>query len=1025
MIQLVFHEDSRSFINKLSHSISRGIHFSEPASSLRTDENKLVCGVIQMLQGFSSSFFIWDENKNCFRVRSGAFVSHLSQTSLGCILDQFVYSGTSLKLVELFVRRVEALKTGFPTLEAFAGSVSLWLKRLRSRALLEEVNSHTLDSERTATLLGLTNSLSSLCSGGEHLLQVVNGAVPRYCLYAEASIPAADVSVHILDYLYKRLNEVSPVQGGEEEAYHMLVFLFLGSLLPYLKGLNSWLFDGILDDPYEEMFFYENNSVTIDQPAFWDQSYLLRFWRFKSFPDTFTSSLDDDFTVQLKGVKERDEHILQGKDHNDLDAIVCPLVQFLNNESHSIFGKVSNGEEKYTKMRECLSSKSTVINHLPLTATSPECTSSINCETVGLNDAYRQKMFCSQGIGSLTLSEIFLVSFVGLVCDGNHIFDNIIKLCDSFSEICNTCEVSANKQKMEEVCRSMAMKLDFEKFWWKFFLGTIMRRNKKLYIQRNFGVECMVENISLGIKKVKEAALLGQDINDYLCTDDAPSVQSFYPENPAITVCRELLEIKSAFKEELNISKSFHLPSLDDEMLWKAIFGGNTDVSGCCRSEGTYPGFSGTDYAFGFKFNESDYLRLAADVESLGSLYPFPTILPCGTDGLPMSEVMPFQENSTVASRILNWFQNVNLKASPLPSVIIQNCLQVFVKKKIDQVGKHILQKLMDDWRLMEELRVLRAIYLCGSGDILQHFLISIFGKLEKGDSCDDDLNAAILCSPDSLTILIAKDDISGSEEYAMNLVSTPRKVQSLRIGANDLDFLKFTYKVPWPLDLIVNADAIDKYSLVMRFLLRVKHAKFVLDKARMWMWKRKGCMTRNQKRQLLVEQKLLHFVDAFHQYVMDRVFHSGWIELCHNMALAGSLDEVIAVHEAYLFSVQRQCFVAPDKLWSLIANRIKIILGLAVDFYSIQRTLLTGAAAPAIKTRCEMEVDRIEKQFDDCISFLLRILSFKLNVGQFPHLVDLVTRINFNHFYMSNSGNLLTTPSFEPASKVGKTYPS
>lgn len=30
--------------------------------------------------------------------------------------------------------------------------------------------------------------------------------------------------------------------------------------------------------------------------------------------------------------------------------------------------------------------------------------------------------------------------------------------------------------------------------------------------------------------------------------------------------------------------------------------------------------------------------------------------------------------------------------------------------------------------------------------------------------------------------------------------------------------------------------------------------------------------MTHNQKRQLLVEQKLLHFVDAFHQYVMDRV---------------------------------------------------------------------------------------------------------------------------------------------------------
>ena len=39
-----------------------------------------------------------------------------------------------------------------------------------------------------------------------------------------------------------------------------------------------------------------------------------------------------------------------------------------------------------------------------------------------------------------------------------------------------------------------------------------------------------------------------------------------------------------------------------------------------------------------------------------------------------------------------------------------------------------------------------------------------------------------------------------------------------------------------------------------------------------------------------------------------------------------------------------------------------------------------------------------------------LQILSFKLNVGQFPHLADLVTRINYNYFYMSDSGSLMTT---------------
>lgn len=33
----------------------------------------------------------------------------------------------------------------------------------------------------------------------------------------------------------------------------MVLAIFAGSLLPYLKGLDSWLYEGILDDPYEEV----------------------------------------------------------------------------------------------------------------------------------------------------------------------------------------------------------------------------------------------------------------------------------------------------------------------------------------------------------------------------------------------------------------------------------------------------------------------------------------------------------------------------------------------------------------------------------------------------------------------------------------------------------------------------------------------------------------------------------------------------------------------------------------------------
>ena len=81
-----------------------------------------------------------------------------------------------------------------------------------------------------------------------------------------------------------------------------------------------------------------------------------------------------------------------------------------------------------------------------------------------------------------------------------------------------------------------------------------------------------------------------------------------------------------------------------------------------------------------------------------------------------------------------------------------------------------ILSKLMNDWKLMHELAVLRAIYLLGSGayyvlqrlchqgriwnlnktvkfsgDLLQHFLTVIFNKLGKGELTNDDFELNII----------------------------------------------------------------------------------------------------------------------------------------------------------------------------------------------------------------------------------------------------------------------------------------
>lgn len=47
-----------------------------------------------------------------------------------------------------------------------------------------------------------------------------------------------------------------------------------------------------------------------------------------------------------------------------------------------------------------------------------------------------------------------------------------------------------------------------------------------------------------------------------------------------------------------------------------------------------------------------------------------------------------------------------------------------------DYIGRTMLSKLLHDWRLLDELGFLRAIYLLGSGNKVTHLLIFIYTSI-------------------------------------------------------------------------------------------------------------------------------------------------------------------------------------------------------------------------------------------------------------------------------------------------------
>ncbi|XP_074285780.1 uncharacterized protein LOC141611191 isoform X2 [Silene latifolia] len=819
------------------------------------------------------------------------------------------------------------------------------------------------------------------------------------------SVPAAEVTVHILDLLYNKLIEACLVQGGEEEAYKLLLYLFVGSLLPYIECLDSWIHEGIIDDPYNELFFYENKAVKINDTEFWEKSYLLRSFTNPKLDEPSSIAFQQQACpLFLKDIAK--EIVSAGKSLQLIRHV--PLIMYSGCDATSpLFLKdkpgVVNSAGKPMHLLKHM--------HMALNMKTASVKAQENCDGSTIGEAIVfDEVQSGYSIAGLTLVEVFFVSLAGIIGHGDHVYNYFLKGGLSCVVPClmgSQEELNLEAKDGASTCSSLTS----PRKTWVEFLDSIFQERQSFRV-----VESSFHGKGENMKSKEES--------------DLEFVKSCCVENPAMTVSHKLFNSRRDVLRTLNLSKDSNLPPLNDEELWEGIFNGESSQPSSTKQ---------TNCAFGFQFSESEYIRSLDDTKFLETIFPFPTILPSYQEDLQLSEFLPLQKSSTLSSRILRWIQVAEPKGTPLPMILLQECLIVYIKQEVDIIGSHMLSKLLNDWRLIDELGVLRAIYLLGSGDLLQHFLTVIFSKLDKGESWDDDFelnmilqesitnsaDSMLLSVPDALVVSIIKPHgLDGNDQHNQsNIVSTPRKVHEHGSGINGLDILNFTYKVSWPLELIANTEAIRKYNQVMHFLMKVKRAKFVLDKSRRWIWKAKGAVTVSYKHHWIVEQKLLHFVDAFHQYVMDRVYHSAWSEMCQGMASARSLDEVIEVHEAYLLSIQRQCFVVPDKLGALIASRVNSILGLALDFYSIQQTLSSGGTVSGMKARCEMEIDRIEKQFDDCIAFLLRVLSFKLNVGHFPHLADLVTRINYNYYYMSANGNMITAPGSE-AVKLAKNFP-
>uniref|UniRef100_A0A4W6DYG2 Gamma-tubulin complex component n=1 Tax=Lates calcarifer TaxID=8187 RepID=A0A4W6DYG2_LATCA len=310
----------------------------------------------------------------------------------------------------------------------------------------------------------------------------------------------------------------------------------------------------------------------------------------------------------------------------------------------------------------------------------------------------------------------------------------------------------------------------------------------------------------------------------------------------------------------------------------------------------------------------------------------------------------------------------------------LRSCLYPHIERRYIECCGNLMKTLKKDYKLLEYLQAMRNYFLLEAGDTMCR-------KRRAGSSCSF-LNVQL---QEAVGQRYPED--SSRLSIFLESIDPSRKKHPV----NNLEVLTLSYKVPWPVDIVISTECQKIYNQVFLLLLQIKWAKYSLDTLRFngmnftaITKKLEGALAEEAKakepinqqihRMCLLRVKLMHFVNSLHNYIMTRILHSTGLEFQHQVQEAKDLDQLIKIHYRYLATIHDRCLLR-EKV-SFVKEAIMKVLNLVLIFSDRWQA---GFGAWKIES-----IDKMESDFKNCHMFLVTILNKAVCRGSFPHLESL-----------------------------------
>lgn len=271
--------------------------------------------------------------------------------------------------------------------------------------------------------------------------------------------------------------------------------------------------------------------------------------------------------------------------------------------------------------------------------------------------------------------------------------------------------------------------------------------------------------------------------------------------------------------------------------------------------------------------------------------------------------------------------------------------------------SSELLNLIKEKYDLIGKFRSMKRYFLLDQGDFLVHFMDIAMEELAKkpedisveklqslldlalrstaaaSDPCHEELT----CCVERVTLLkklsTLKDLESSFQSHANKPVLNVSD-QSGPVSITGIETFSLSYKIQWPLSLVISRKALTKYQLIFQLLLHCKHVERQLCVAWQVHQGFRSCniLGTTVLRSSILCRSMLKFISSLLHYLTFEVLEPNWHLMHDRLQTVKSIDEVIQLHDFFLQKCLKECLLLLPQLYKKVENLKSICLQYAAS---------------------------------------------------------------------------------------------